>query len=109
MTILSKKIRELTEPGKLIALVEFYDSTTSEVYATKRISFKDKTDMEKEWDKRMEHVIGNVQDMLDEADVQNEFTRDEIEDLLKEKELIAADEKLEDLKSKDDLTAEAKP
>jgi len=106
MTILAKKIREITEPEKLIALVEFYDSSTKEVYATKRISFKDKSDMEKEWDKRMTHVIGNVQDMLDEQGVQNEFTRDEIEDLLKEKELIASDETIEDLKSKSEIEAE---
>lgn len=103
MTINYKKNRELQENGKIVAVVDFYDSDTKEVYCTKRIHFLSSSDIEKNYTSRMQHCSDNVQDMINELGIQNEFTRYEIEKILKGKELLLDDEKLEDLKSKADI------
>jgi hypothetical protein len=90
--------------------VKFTDDTT---LIEKNVTFyfeSEKEPLEKDMLDRLVHIANNVQDSINEENEQRlypEVTRPEIEDILREKGFLTSRQKLEDLKTKAEIIAEA--
>lgn len=106
MAITSKILKKLSVRDGYDIYANFTDSVTEKVKMKVFYYPYDHVPTDQELSGKLTHIASNVQDMINQEEFSKNhppMDREQIEEILREKELLGTNEYIEDLKTKDEL------